>query len=333
MKFTVLFFALSLAIGAVAQQSRVNRVRLSIPGVKGILEIDVGTATPKTRVRPDGREVQLQAFGRADGLEITAFLQKVTFRASPEKCLAEWWPGTKNATPLQRDHLEESTRNGIARVEYIVPEFQKAKVQQKNIHAYLGGGDLCAELHLSKAEFNVEDQELFERVLETVKLFPDETETSTQSESLNSAYYFAEGSKFYLQQDYSHAAGSYQKALDLEKKNRALAQDLFRVLVDNLGMSYGISGNLPQAKQTFEYGIGQDPKYPMFYYNLACTYGEMDRMNESLEQLQLAYKFKENMITGEKLPDPLRDDSFRKFIHNEQFVNTVREWQQHQATP
>lgn len=327
MKFTVLFFALLLSAGAVAQQAPGSKVRVSIPGIKGLLEIDVGAASPNTRVRPDGREVQLQAFGRADGLEITAFLQNVTFHASPEKCLAEWWPGTKNATAVQRDHIEESTRNGIARVEYIIPEFRKVQVHQKNMHAYLGSGNLCAEIHLSKVEFKVEDQELFERVLDTAKLFPDETETSAQSQSQDSAYYFAEGSKFYLRQDYSHAARSYQKALDLEKKNRILAQDLFRVLVDNLGMSYGISGNLPQAKQTFEYGIGQDPKYPMFYYNLACTYGEMGQMNESLEQLQLAYRFKENMIRGEKLPDPLRDDSFRKFIHNEQFVKAVREWQ------
>ena len=80
-----------------------------------------------------------------------------------------------------------------------------------------------------------------------------------------------EGSALYLRGDYKKAIGPYQKALDLEKQKRTLEQNLWRVLVDNLGMSYGISGNLKIAKETFEYGISEDPEYPMFYYNMACT--------------------------------------------------------------
>ena len=92
-------------------------------------------------------------------------------------------------------------------------------------------------------------------------------------------------------------------------------------------MSYGISGKLPEAKATFEYGLTQDPEYPLFYYNLACTYGEMGRMNESLEQLRLAYKYKANVVPGETFPDPLKDDSFRKFAHKEEFIKPIREMQ------
>ncbi len=99
------------------------------------------------------------------------------------------------------------------------------------------------------------------------------------------------------------------------------------MLVDNLGMSYGISGKLAEAKLTFEYGISQDPEYPMFYYLLACDYGEMGKMDESLEQLRLAYKFKANAIPGESLPDPLTDDSFRNFVKEKKFLDAVREMQ------
>ena len=101
----------------------------------------------------------------------------------------------------------------------------------------------------------------------------------------------------------------------------------FRVLVDNLGMSYGMSGKLSQAKATFEYGLTQDPEYPMFYYNLACTYGEMDKMDEALAQLRLAYKYKANVIPGEGFPDPMKDDSFRHFVGKAEFRNAVREMQ------
>jgi hypothetical protein len=267
----------SLSVGA--QTGKSNPVQMAIPGVKGVLELDVGPTTSETRVRPDGKEVQLRAFGRPDKLDITAFLQRVTFPASAEKCRDEWWPGTKKG-PFQRDNLQEKVvKDGIARVEFIVPEFKGIKVRQKNLHAYLGGGELCAEIHLSKIDFNPVDQKLFEDFLMSVKLLPDASPSGGQSrnpsqpEDRDSSYYFGQGSKFYLQRKYSDAAESYQRALDLEKQKRTLSKDYFRVLVDNLGMSYGISGKLPQAQATFEYGLTQDPEYPMFYYNLACTYG------------------------------------------------------------
>jgi hypothetical protein len=320
---------------AFAQQSSSNIAQMSIPGVKGTMRLDVGQTKFQTRVRPDGKEIQLRAFNRPDGLEISAFLQQVTFPASPEKCRGEWWPGSKKSMPLQRDDLHESVvQNGIALVEYIIPEFRGVKVRQKNVHAYLGGSDLCAEIHMSKAGFKEEEEKLFDQVLGTVSLLPDQwsaengAQAPASSEPNAAQQYFRQGSKSFLQQDYVAAAGQYQKALDLEKKNRTLSKDMFRALVDNLGMSYGISGKLTDAKATFDYGLTQDSEYPMFYYNLACMYGEMDKMNDATTQLRLAYKYKANIIAGETLPDPLQDDSFKRFVHNEEFVKAVHEMQQ-----
>ena len=34
-----------------------------------------------------------------------------------------------------------------------------------------------------------------------------------------------------------------------------------------------------------------------------------------------------NMISGERLPDPLKDDSFLYFVDNQEFVKAVREMQ------
>jgi tetratricopeptide (TPR) repeat protein len=327
MKTTALLFALCFAINAPSQQASSNKAQMAIPGVKGVLEFDVGPTTPEIRVRPDGKEVQLRAFGRPDKLDITAFLQRVTFPASAERCRDEWWPDTKKG-PFQRDNLQETVvKDGIARVEFIVPEFQGVKVHQKNVHAYLGAGNLCAEIHLSKIAFNPNDQKLFEDFLASVKLRPEALPSAGQSQDHDSSYYFGEGSKFYLQHNYSEAANSYLKALELNRQQHTLSKDYFHVLVDNLGMSYGISGKLLQAKATFEYGLTQDPEYPMFYYNLACTYGELDNMSDALTQLRLAYKYKANMIAGERLPDPLKEDSFRRFVDKEDFVKAVHEMQ------
>jgi hypothetical protein len=255
MKIFVFLIAVFCSICALAQGTS-NQVEMAIPGVPGILQLDVGPTKFETRVRPDGKEVQLRALSRSDHLGITAFLQRVTFPASAERCRDEWWPGTKQSMAMQRDDLQESVvKNGIARVEYIVPEFQGMKVRLKTIHAYLGVRDLCAEIHLSKPGFEPGDQKLFEETLSTARLLPDRSPADDKGQiaaappSDGALQYFREGSKYYLQQDYSTAAASYQKALDLEKQKRTLSNDYFRVLVDNLGMSYGISGKLQQAKR------------------------------------------------------------------------------------
>jgi tetratricopeptide (TPR) repeat protein len=134
-----------------------------------------------------------------------------------------------------------------------------------------------------------------------------------------------QGSRFFLDGDYKRATTPYQKALDREKQNRTLDQSLWRVLVDNLGMAYGISGDLKKAKQTFEYGLEKDPKYPMFHYNMACTYGEMNDPDNALVYLKQAFEHKANMIKGERFPDPWTDSSFQRFMSNDKFVNALRE--------
>ena len=134
-----------------------------------------------------------------------------------------------------------------------------------------------------------------------------------------------QGSRFFLERDYKRAAPPYQKALDREKANRTLSETLWRVLVDNLGMSYGIPGDLKHAKEIFEYGLSKDPKYPMFHYLMACTYAEMNDVDNTILYLQHAFQYKENMIKGEKFPDPWTDDSFQRFMKDDKFVNALKE--------
>ncbi len=75
------------------------------------------------------------------------------------------------------------------------------------------------------------------------------------------------------------------------------------------------------------YGITQEADYPLFHYNLACGYGELSKMDESLEELRLTFKYKANMLPGEPFPDPLKDSSFKKFLSDKKFVEAVRQMQ------
>lgn len=324
------FAVLLISTAALAQQSGTDHVRMTIPGVPGALELNVGPTTWQSRVRDDGVETQMQAMNRPDNVKISAFLQKVDFAGSAEKCRDEWWSGTEKGYEshgLKMEHMAKSSDGTIARVEFLVPEFQGQKVRQQTLHAYLGSGNLCAEVHVSKLQFSPDDQKLFEEVLKTVRLLPNEA-ASAAPQTKTSFDYAAEGSKAYLMKDYRAAIRSYQKAVDLEKQKRSLNQTLFRVVVDNLGIAYGITGDIDRSMETLKYGISQDPEYPMFYYNIACGYGEQGKMDESLEQLRLAYKYKANMISGETFPDPLEDSSFRKFVKDKKFVDSLQQMQQ-----
>jgi len=150
----------------------------------------------------------------------------------------------------------------------------------------------------------------------------DQSEQKANPETLE---YMRQGSVFYLQRDFKRAIPSYQKAVNLEKEKSTLDRTLWRVLVDNLGMAYGISGDLKKAKDTFEYGLSKDPKYPMFHYNMACTYAEMNDPDKAIVYLKQAFEHKENMIKGEQMPDPWTDSSFRRFMNNDKFVNALKE--------
>jgi hypothetical protein len=92
---------------ALAPQPAENTVRIAIPGGKGALEVNVGPTSWIEDISEDGREVQLRAIGRADHLLITAFLKRMTFPASAERCRKEWWPKSKKVANrvMKRDDL------------------------------------------------------------------------------------------------------------------------------------------------------------------------------------------------------------------------------------
>ncbi len=143
--------------------------------------------------------------------------------------------------------------------------------------------------------------------------------TSKEKIAKETMQYVTQGSAAYLKQDYKKAIQFYSKALELEKKDPTLEKNIWRVLVYNLGMSYGMSGDNKKAKEIFEYGLSKDDKYPGFYYNLACAYAEMNDLDNAIINLKRAFKYKENMIPGERIPNPATDDSFSRFLKNEKF--------------
>ena len=104
--------------------------------------------------------------------------------------------------------------------------------------------------------------------------------------------YYQEGNRYFIKQNFPASIAPYQKALDAEKQSHTLAKNDLRILVDNLGMAYGITGDLNRAEETFNYGVSQDPTYPMFYYNLACASAGRNDMDKTMEFLRKAFSYK-----------------------------------------
>lgn len=143
------------------------------------------------------------------------------------------------------------------------------------------------------------------------------------AQTKTSMEYLEEASRQYLAGEYKKAIPLFEKSLELEKKERKLKKELWFVLIDNLAISYGITGDIKSSQGVLEYGIKEDPTYPMFYYNMACGYGETVDEENAVKNLRLAFKYKANMIKGEVFPDPETDSSFAKLMKRESFKKAV----------
>jgi tetratricopeptide (TPR) repeat protein len=174
------------------------------------------------------------------------------------------------------------------------------------------------DFHISKISYSAADEKLLNLLIAGVQLiegYKPDAETE-----------FSYGSTFYLRQDWTRAAAHYEKALDLEKQKPVLSPTKWTVLVDNLGMAYGMGGDISKAKAVFEYGIQEKPTYPMFRYNLACADSELGDLNSALDQLKLVFQYKNHSIPGEEgIPDPAKDDSFKRYMSDPRFAKLANE--------
>lgn len=133
------------------------------------------------------------------------------------------------------------------------------------------------------------------------------------------------GHSLFYQEKFKESIPEYEKALALGDTSGKMEPRDEHILHDQLGMAYGLSGRLDDAKKLFEDAIKKDPGYPFSYYSLACAEAELGDLDGALSNLKLAYERKANFLPGESYPNPRQDDSFKRYLGNPQFEAAMKE--------
>lgn len=316
MQVLILFCLSLLAVNAIAADEKPSEpIVLTLPNLTWALTINApGFSMDDFEIAPRGDAARFQAANKATGMMLSGFLEKMPGKMNAADCRAVYLPGIEKS-PFPKSDMRMSESGEKALVEYLVKNYMGQELNQKNINAYLSKAGYCIDIHLSKANFKSADQQAINEVLKGVKI--------DENYRPDSMMLFRFGNLFYRQKNYAEAAPFYQQALNLENNRPKLPRMLWLVLVDQLGMSYGISGSIEKAKDVFRSAIAKEPTYPMFYYNLGCAYAESNNPDAALRNLKLAYKYKENMLPGEVLPDPRTDSSFERYLKNKSFVDEL----------
>ena len=294
---------------------------------KGLgLSIDLaGFKKDIDQVKEDGRRY-LTASHPKTGLNVAVTLEKVPTQVSAQGCREQLQLIRKGPLVTHGRDITLNTDGEIPTLEYTLRKLQGVRLDQKNIYACLAQDNVYADIQLSKMHYTTADAPLFQSVLESVHLQPEPSKIiQTQPPTPpNSRELLDIGNALYRHKSYAQAIPPYQKAFELEKAEPQLDRTLWRVLIDNLGMAYGMTGRLKEARSTFQEGIQADPTYPMFHYNLACTFAEMNDLDHTMQSLTIAFRHRKNQNPSDKgMPDPRQNLSFQRFMKNETFRNLV----------
>ncbi len=298
---------------------------------KGLgLSIDLtGFKRDIDQVKEDGRRY-FTASHPTTGLNVSVTLEKVPTLASVQGCRDQLQLIRKGPLVTHGHDIKLNTSGELPTLEYTLHKFRGVRLDQKNIYACLAQDNVYADIQLSKVQYTSADASAFQSILKSVHLQPEPSKIiqppPPPPPPPNSRELLDIGNALYRQNNYAQAIPPYQKAFELEKAEPQLDRTLWRVLINNLGMAYGMTGRLKGAKATFQQGIQADPTYPMFHYNLACVFARMNDLHHAMQSLTTAFRHRKNQSPGDiGMPDPRQDAFFQHLMKNKTFRNLAND--------
>ncbi len=296
-----------------------STVSLSLPDIQWSLNLNLpGFELKQQDIAQNGEAARFLADNPESGVIVSAFLEKAPHNGDSKACRSYYW-GKAKQSPFKKEAIKEYEQADFAFIEYTVPEYQGITVNQKNMNAYLAVDDYWIDIHISKTNYQDSDEKYFRSIIDNISIDTNYTPSAYEN--------FSYGNLFYQQHQYKRAIPFYEKSLAQEKSHATMSRDHFKVLLDLLGISYGVSGDLEKSKEILQWAITQEPEYPLFYYNLACAYAELNNLPDAIANLRKAYQYRNNVLEGEQLPDPSMDSSFSRFITDETFLSELEKMQ------
>ncbi|HEX7313649.1 MAG TPA: hypothetical protein VF297_06995 [Pyrinomonadaceae bacterium] len=163
------------------------------------------------------------------------------------------------------------------------------------------------------------DEQFFHAIIDSVRFF-DATGASSSYD------FFALGRDLYKRRDYGPAVTALDKALALERRQRALPQAQWRDLVMTFANALGAAGHADLALNVLEIGVAEEPTYPYFHHGLSRLYAHLRDVDRTLSELEKTYQLlpKEKKGFGGGIPDPLEDPAYRRFAGDQKFSDGVK---------
>jgi tetratricopeptide (TPR) repeat protein len=229
---------------------------------------------------------------------------------------------------LKAEHAEAAVQNrtfirSASGVEIAIAVLVAPEDARISLRAFVASGDLCGDLLFNAADVQPGDEKAYRLTMETAK---QTLMTLTFDPSGKPAFadVFAYADVEYTKHQYAGAAAAYRIALAMVNQSDDPVK-FRRVITDELSISLGISGDLKGSREVNEAAIAKDPKYPLYYYNLACADAEVGDAKAARIHLQQAFDRRPYVLEGESLPDPTEDDSLQKLRGDDAFWSLAQQ--------
>jgi tetratricopeptide (TPR) repeat protein len=307
-KLASLVIILLSRFSASAQPTANGQFKIALPEHRGQLSWTApGYQIIESSAKPKGNEIGIRGLQQSTRMAFLGFLFLVPENAplTNAKCRdGAMVEEKKNPT------LKELTDDRMALVTYAARD-QNGQVSHI-VRGFVATGDICGDFEMyGNSDVGIENP-MVKKIFDSLSLDKDYVPTFQDA--------LLYGQILYQQQAYAAAAPIFETAIQkLGDPSDQSAKTWRRVATDQAGMSYGISGNIDKARAIFSKGIAEDPDYPLYYYNLACADAEEKNLSAARKHLEEAFARRANVLPGEEMPDPQKDDSFVPFRNNKEF--------------
>jgi hypothetical protein len=294
---------------------------LALPAHQGQLKWNAeGFKVVQSSAKPNGAEVGIRATDGSSQFTLLGFLFLFPDQApmTSVKCRDGVLEPAKKSNPtIKIAATTEMVRSDGPPVELVsyVGQGRDGKLVY-SMRGFIAMGDICGDLEVYGNDLNVIRDPNLKKVWESYRFDPN------YSPQFNDVSLYAE--ILYQNHMYQAAAPVFEQALTKLKDDKSTDQVMWRrVTTDQAGIAYGMAGNTPKARSLFEAAVAKDPEYPMYYYNLACADAQEKKLADARAHLQQAFARKANVIRGETMPDPTKDESFLPYRDNKEFWTFV----------